>query len=162
MTRRTQFVVGLLLAWTLALALVGWGKYGDHVREADRASSDKAAVAVAREQVLGLTTLDYRKVDAQVAALVARTTGGFRQQFQLMAKTFEQVVTSSKITADGAVVAAGLSQRSGDDAKVLIASKATVKNTGSAQPTDRTYRMRVSLHRRDNGDWLVSNMEFVP
>lgn len=161
MTRRSRAAVAALLVATVALAVVGWAVVGAHRRSEDRAAAATSAVAVARAQVLGLTTLDYRKVDAQVAAMLDRTTGDFRRQFQLMTKTFEQVVTESKVTAVGEVVAAGVSERSENTAQVLVASKATVRNSAAEKATDRTYRMRVSL-QRTGGEWRVSNMEFVP
>jgi Mce-associated membrane protein len=160
-TRRTSAVAAALLVTTLVLAVLGWRAVAEHRRNDQRQAADAAAVAVARDQVLGLTTLDYRKVDAQVATMVARTTGDFRKQFQLMTKTFEQVVTESKVTAVGKVLAAGVSKRTPDSAQVIVASEATVRNSAAAKATDRTYRMRVTLQRH-HGDWLVSNMEFVP
>lgn len=162
MTRSIKILCALLAVWSIVL--VGLGVQVLHEYDAQKRTADDAAstVALAEAQVLGLTTLDYRHVDAQVAAMIDRTTGDFHKQFELIAKTFEQVVNQSSVIARGRIVAAGVASLSRSRAIVLVASKAQVQSKNSARPSARTYRMRVTLERGGHSPWLISNMEFVP
>lgn len=166
--RRLPLVLALLLVAGLAAYVVRLGL--DLRTEGDVPSSGVAAVfrddraddavQVAEAQVLGLTTLDFEGIDPQLDTLMGRTTGDFRRQFQGMLSTFSKVVQDGRITAQGEIVASGLSNVDGTKATALVASIATVTNTQQDKPTPRNYRMRVTLQYAD-GAWLVSGMEFV-
>lgn len=150
------------LAWigvfAVLLALLAWqvnetrqGRGGD--------SRSEAAVTVARDQVLDLTTLDSTTVGAKLAAMSRRTTGDFKQQLSGITKTFDDLVKEKQISATGQIDSAAISSISATDASVLIASSASV-TTKDAKATSRTYRVRVKLERID-GSWKVNGMEFV-
>jgi Mce-associated membrane protein len=147
----------------LVLALAGGCAYfGLQWRDlrAERAAGADA-VAVGKAQVIGLTTLDEKHIDPQLASLRARTTGDFRRQFDGIADTFASVVRKDHIVAHGKVVAAGLVHRDSARASVLVASSASVRSAGAkAGPTERNYRMLVQLVRVGE-TWMVSGMEFV-
>jgi SnoaL-like domain len=120
------------------------GQHGDVLESADA-------------QVLALTTLDFRRVDEQVAALRERTVGEFRQRFDTMVERFAAAVRKARIRAEGRILASGVVELSDDHAEVLVASLARV-SAGAAAETERSYRFRVSLTRVDD-EWLISEME---
>lgn len=154
---KSKLFITLLAA--VSLGLCAW--QGLQLRDQDtRDSRDSAAVRVASEQVLDLTTMDSTSVGEQLTALRGRSTGDFQKQLSEITDVFERAIRQSKVDASGTVDRAGLSSRNGDRAVVLVASTAKVTNTEQAKPVDRTYRIRVSLQWSD-GKWLVDGMEFV-
>ncbi|MFJ8816425.1 hypothetical protein [Amycolatopsis thermoflava] len=64
------------------------------------------------------------------------------------------------MTSTGQIADAGIERLSGDDATALVVASANVKNTQAPQGENRQYRLLLTLHRED-GRWLVSELEFV-
>jgi Mce-associated membrane protein len=143
----------------VAVAMLVWQAtvWTQHHREDGRRS---AAVDVAKAQVLDLTTLDSASVKAKVAAMSSRVTGDFKRQFDGFSKTFADVVQHDRITATGEIDDAGISSYDDSSAVVIVASSAQVSSQKQQAPTQRDYRISVSLDR-SGGSWLISGMEFV-
>lgn len=114
---------------------------------------------VATAQVLDLTTLDSETVDQKLESMTSRTAGEFTDQIGTITATFADLVRTNQISASGAVDAAAVSRLTEDDATVIVASTATVKEAGG-EPTQRTYRLRVTMEHRED-DWKITGMEFV-
>jgi len=152
--------VALGIVTLVALALLGWQVvvWVDDHRADDRRH---AAVAVAEEQVLDLTTLDSSSVKSKLEAMGSRVTGDFKRQFEGFSQTFGDVVRKQKVSATGEIKSAAVSSFDEDSAVVLVASSAQISNAKQQKPTRRDYRMSITLDRVD-GDWLISGMEFVP
>lgn len=148
---------GLVVAALVAVLVVLSIRWRD---TGNRAADEGAVVGVARAEVVGLLTLDGARIKTEIADLRARTTGAFRTQFDGIADVFVSLVKGGRLSSTGVVRAAGLESLRGDEATVLVAADATVRNHGSAAPVQQHYRMRVSVHRV-SGEWLVSGMEFV-
>lgn len=152
-------VAALGVVTVLALALLAWQAtvWLQHHREDDRRG---AAVEIAEAQVLDLTTLDSESVASKVASMGSRVTGDFKRQFDGFSKTFAQVVQHDKIQATGEIKAAGITSYDDNSAVVMVASTAQVATEKQKAPTQRDYRISVSLER-SGGSWLISAMEFV-
>lgn len=146
----------------VVLALAGLLVWQALVLRTDRRDDDRLAdaVAVAKAQVLDITTLDSDTVDAKLQAMSERTSGDFKDQVTAIAETFIKIVREKKIKVVGRIDGAGASSSSGRDATVLVASTAIVTESGKATPTTRTYRIRVNL-ARSGGAWKINGMEFV-
>ena len=114
---------------------------------------------MATAQVLDLTTLDSETVDQKLESMTSRTAGEFTDQIGTITATFADLVRTNQISASGAVDAAAVSRLTEDDATVIVASTATVKEAGG-EPTQRTYRLRVTMEHRED-DWKITGMEFV-
>ena len=150
----------LLLALVLALVgLLVWQAMAWRDNRADDKLRSEA-VAVAKAQVIDLTTLDSESVESKLKALGGRTTGDFKSQISQISATFADVVRSSKIEASGVVDKAGVSDLDEQSATVLVASTSTVKSDGQKKPVVQTYRFKVTLDRTDDS-WKIDGMEFV-
>jgi Mce-associated membrane protein len=151
--------LALVVVTALAVAAVVWqglALYRDRQEDARR----DEAVAVARDQVLDLTTLDSDTIDEKLAAMAERLSGDFKRQFDGFAQTFADVVKEDEIRATGEVEAVAVDQYDGDSAVVLVATSAEIAHGKSDKAAEKSYRMRVDLDRE--GDrWLITGMEFV-
>jgi len=153
--RRMAFVI-VTLAAVAAIVWQGTVWYQDR-QDDDRRDE---AVAVARDQVLDLTTLDSATIDDKLEAMGKRLSGDFKRQFDGFADTFADVVNEDKIRATGEVKSAAVDQYDSETAVVLVATSAEVAHGKSDKTTAKNYRVRVELDR--NGDsWLITGMEFV-
>ena len=61
----------------------------------------------------------------------------------------------------GAVTAAALESAGDDNAVVLVAATSQVTNVSGARDDPRPWRMSVTVSR-DEDQWKMSNVEFVP
>jgi len=151
--------LALLVASVVALAAVAWQVVVLYQDRQDDARRDDA-VAVARDQVLDLTTLDSKTIDDKLEAMTKRLSGDFKRQFDGFADTFAEVVTDDNIRATGEVKAVAVDQYDGESAVVLVATSAEVAHGKSDKTTSKDYRVRVELDRKGD-QWLITGMEFV-
>ena len=152
--------VVLLVALTvLAGAALAWqGQvWRDHRNDDDARA---AAVQVATDQVLDLTTLDSDTIDAKVAAMGKRLSGDFKRQFDGFSQTFADVVADDKIRASGELKSVAVAAYDGHKADILVATTVDITTGKAKKPTQRDYRMKVSLEGSGD-DWLITGMEFV-
>lgn len=158
--RQTWIRIASYLLASVGLALVAWQAtvWMGHHNSAERRA---AAVEVARNQVLDLTTLDAATVKSKLDAMGSRVTGGFKRQFDGFSTTFAQVVEQEKVVATGRIKSAGIASSTESSMVVLVASSAEISNSKQTNATRRDYRMSVSLDRIGDS-WLISGMEFVP
>jgi Mce-associated membrane protein len=149
-------VVAVLLA-----GVAGWLAVQLRSDAADR-SRDEAILAVARQTVVNLLTIEPSSTDAAMTRLRRSATGEFAQQLIAQTDAFRQVVDGAHVTATGGVSEAGLKAITDDQATVLLSAVGTVKNDEAPQGEPRQYRMRLDLQHQPDGAWLVSKLDFVP
>jgi len=152
-------VVATVVVLALAVLLVWQGKEWQQRRQDDDRRA--AALDVAEQQVLDLTTITGETVKKKLSAMRDRVTGDFAGELEQFADLFADAVRKSKVNARGEVEGSAIQSLDNKDAVVLVASSAAISNAEQKRPSVRTYRLRVNLHWVEN-EWLVSGMEFVP
>nr|WP_256982743.1 hypothetical protein [Rhodococcus sp. 06-418-1B] len=115
----------------------------------------------ARQSVLDLTTISAATVDDDVARVLDRSTGTFRDQFAERSDDFVSVVEQADVRATGSITEAGIENSDDSAASVLVAATSSVTNSSGAQKEPRVWRLRITLDNED-GTILVSDVEFVP
>ncbi|WP_230591879.1 hypothetical protein [Rhodococcoides fascians] len=115
----------------------------------------------ARQSVLDLTTISASTVDDDVARVLERSTGTFRDQFGERANDFVSVVQQADVQATGSITEAGIENADDRTASVLVAATSSVTNSSGAQEEPRVWRLRVTLDNAGESI-LVSDVEFVP
>lgn len=123
--------------------------------------SREAALQVARQVAVDLTTVSKDTAQQDVNRLMDMATGSFKDQFAQQADVFRKVVQQAAVTSKGTVAEAGVSGVDGDTVTVLAAVSATVQNADAPSGEQRQYRMKIQL-QHDGDRWLVSDLEFVP
>jgi Mce-associated membrane protein len=118
-------------------------------------------VAVARQVVVTLMSIDYNDAEGSVQRIVDNSTGPFRTEFQGAAEDFVKVSKDAKVTTKATVNAAAVESMTPDSAVVLVAASSTVTNAARAEEAPRRWRLTVDLQRE--GDQIkMSKVEFVP
>jgi Mce-associated membrane protein len=155
---RWSIVAGVVVLALLAGVIVfGIQWFGQRAQD----SESDAASGAARQMAVNLTSLNFNTVDAQVKQIIDETTGDFRNQFTQNADPFSNIVRVSKVETTSEVVGSGVQSIGDGKARVLVAVRSTVKNAQSPQGEVRNYRMAMDLQDQA-GQWLTSNVEFVP
>ncbi|RDH80461.1 mammalian cell entry protein [Mycolicibacterium moriokaense] len=148
------------VAVAVALAAVGvW--QGLQANRAHRADLQrKEFLRAGRQVAVDLTTIDYNRVDADVARILDVTTGDFHDDFAKRAKPFVDVVKSSQSTSVGQVVESGLESVQGAQAMMLVAVQVTTSSRTEGDQPKHGWRLRIGLV--DDGETVkASDVQFV-
>jgi Mce-associated membrane protein len=151
----------LVLAALLSAIIVVLGAATIVHRHHDAETVDDAPVAVARQEAINFFTLDYRRIDQNLAAVTSLATEPFKSQFTAKESTLKAGVLAKHLTiaATTPTNPAGLEYENGSAAIVLVAVDEVIGEP-SQTPQLNHYRMRVHLRQVD-GHWLVSQIQQV-
>ncbi len=128
------------------------------VREQQQAAEFAAA---ARQGVVSLMSLDFKKAKEDVERIIDNSTGQFKEDFETQAPEFTKVAESSKVITEADVNATGVESMTDDTAVVLVAVTSRITNAAGAKQDPRTWRLSVDMAR--DGDRIkMSRVEFVP
>jgi Mce-associated membrane protein len=160
--RDRRWLVTLIALTVVTLALLAgttWLFFAN--RAADDMETDRGNVALAaRQAVISLTSLSHQNAEQTYTRLLQGTTGDYRNQLSQQAGPFKDALTQGQVESSGQVLEAGVDKLDGATATALVVATANVKNTQAPQGENRQYRLHLTLQRQD-GQWLVSNLEFV-
>lgn len=155
---RRAMLFGLIAVACLA-TLLCWLGFRAHQSQQEQARRDQFLQA-ARQGALNLTTIDWRRADADVRRILDSATGEFYNDFSKRSQPFIDVLQQAKATTVGTVAEAGLESQGAATAQALVAVSVRTSNAGEPDPVPRVWRMRITVQRV--GDQVkVSNVGFV-
>ncbi|WP_264034978.1 hypothetical protein, partial [Mycobacterium lacus] len=128
---------------------------------AERTQRAANFVAGARQGVVNMTTMDFKKAQEDVQRVLDSSTGQFRDDFGQRAKDFASVVEQSKVVTQGTVNAAAIESMHEHSASVLVSATSRVTNSIGAKDEPRVWRLRVTV-TEEGGQYKMSKVEFVP
>lgn len=117
-------------------------------------------VAVARQGVVNMTTLDFNRAEADVARVLDGATGDFKKEFASRISDFTSMVKDSKMVTTGTVTAAAVESMSEDSAVVLVSAVSTLTDAAGAKQPPRNWRLTVTV-ARDGGRLKLSKVVFA-
>lgn len=168
--RAGLLVVAVIAAVCLVAAVVATGLWlGERnaaadVR-ADRASQaelDAAYRDTAETVMTKLMTIKQETLSEDVDEIVGLIEGDFAEQFAPRRDSYEEVVTSTEVVADGVVSAVAVEHSYPDRAEVIMAIDQSIGNPKAKEDQERQYRVRVTVNRHDDGVMKVSGVNFIP
>ncbi|WP_328658899.1 hypothetical protein [Nocardia salmonicida] len=161
LTRLGQ-IIGLAAAAVLVLALVVGAGFAAFAARSGSQDEDLRAqyTQTARQAVINLTTIRADSAKEDIDRILSVASGEFKNEFDGRVDPFMDVVKQAKVVSTGEVVESGIESVDENSAKVLVAAKQMVSNTGSAEPQARQYRFRITVSKGDSG-MTVSKVEFV-
>ncbi|ODR10882.1 hypothetical protein BHQ21_00465 [Mycobacterium sherrisii] len=118
-------------------------------------------LAGAKQGVVNMTSLDFKRAKDDVQRVIDSSTGQFRDDFQQRAKDFITVVEQSKVVTEGSVTAAAVQSMDGNSAVVLVAATSRITNAAGAKNEPRRWRLKVTV-TEDGGQYKMSKLEFIP
>jgi Mce-associated membrane protein len=147
-------LIGALLTVTVLMAV-------KHNEAGAVRAQDRKLVEAASNGIVALLSIDHGRAEADVQRILDLSIGAFRDDFASRAGDFIKAAEKEKAVTRGTVTAAALETASGDNAVVLVAAKSEVTNASGARDDPRPWRMSVTVSR-DEDQWKMSNVEFVP
>lgn len=151
-------VAGLLVVGLIAAAVfLAVMRYQAEAYNDER----QAYVDAAKQAVLNLTTIHPESAQNDVTRIIEGSTGPFRADFEARKDPFISVIQEGQVRTDGEIVSAAVEKQSDELAQILVAAKTTVSSAEQPEPSDRAFRMRVTIVDQD-GSLKASNLEFVP
>jgi Mce-associated membrane protein len=162
-SRLSGVLLGLALLVPVAVSLGVWQWQASELREAQASrDEDREALNAATRQTLAWASVDWRAVDEYVASVEEGATGEFLKQFEESEDALRELLQANKSVQVPTIPegGAGLLERDGDQARVLIAMDATVTNREAKTPQPRQYRLQVTMVN-EGGEWLTAGLEFI-
>ena len=132
---------------------------------ADRASAaelDTEYADFATNVMTKLMTIRQETLTDDVDEIVNLIEGDFSEQFTPRRDSYEEIVTTTDVVADGVVSAAAVEHSYPDRAEVIMAIDQTIGNPKAEDDQSRQYRVRVTVNRHDDGVMKVSGVNFIP
>ncbi|MGB9378399.1 MAG: hypothetical protein WCB04_12895 [Mycobacteriales bacterium] len=146
----------LVAALVVAAVLLGLPLIKGHRADAARTE----AMHAARQESINLVTLDFNRVDADIANVLAGATGDFRDQYSKDADRVKKVVKDNNVRSTGSVLESGVVTSDTDSVTVLVVVDSTVRNKANTKGQLRHYRMQLEMSRV-GGHWRASSLQFV-
>ena len=153
-TALINIVVIAILAGALAFSLLHFNSDGNSLRS--------SALAAAKTYGVELSSYNYKNLNgpgSPWAQVEANATAKFRKDFASTSADLAKLLNQYNATATGKVLDAGLETVTGSKAVVLLFIDQSVTNSVQ-KPNSVTQPLRVRLTMvRQNGKWLIDNLE---
>lgn len=122
---------------------------------------DASLMVTARDGATAFFSLDYRRADKDVDAVLALSTGTFKKEYAARRQEIIDGVVEKKLVVTASIPEDGAAVEFLDETKaqVLVAVDVTTATSGGESTRNR-YRARVLLTRTDDR-WLVSGLNQV-
>ena len=159
--RVTPTIVWVVVAIALVASLALGATHGrDWYAARQTEAANAAAVAAAKQLAINFVTVDYTKVDADIARVKAGATGEFLKSYSTSAADLTKVLVANQTVSTVQRTEAALVSGDRDSAIALVGVVAPTKNTAVPDGETKTYRMRLDL-RMVGDEWKVENLAFV-
>lgn len=123
-----------------------------------RLDARRTVAGVAERFTVQFNTYQADDVDGYTKAVKQMLSTSAEQAFDNRLADITKLITSTKLTSDGQVLASGVSSLDQDSAEVLVVADAQTDSTAGA--TQRHFRWEISLVKVD-GAWLVDDFSPV-
>ena len=160
-TPTVALAVAVLLL--VASAVIGVTKVWPDFAGRDRADQGTAALAAGKQLAVNFVTMDYRTFDSYSAQVLSGASGSFHSDYAAKLADLKKVVVANKTRSSVKQVEAGLVSSDPVSAVVIVGLVAPTSNTATPSAVDKTYRLRLELHRTSdaNAPWKVISLDFV-
>lgn len=168
--RTGLIVAAVIAALCLVAALVTTGLWLSERNEASTIRADRASTTeldnsyseFATDVLTKLMTIRQETLTEDVDEIIGLIDGDFSEQFAPQRDSYEEVVQSTNVVADGMVSASAVELSYPDRAEVIMAIDQTIGNPAAEDDQDRQYRVRVTIDRHDDGEMKVTGVNFIP
>lgn len=153
--RSTVVLVGaLVLVLSAAAVALGLQVRQNSATEAAR----EEALAQGSDAISKVLSYDYRRIDEDLAAGLAVTTGTFSEEYTKSTETVvKPVATEKKAVVKAEVVDAAVTRATPDEVDLLVYLTQTTTRAGENVPLVEPARVPVTMTEKD-GRWLISDV----
>ncbi|MCW2502334.1 MAG: molecular chaperone DnaJ [Actinomycetia bacterium] len=152
---RRWFAVAAIV---LVAAVAGGGAIQADQRAAEAATARREGLAAAVSAATVILSYDHTRMDADIAAATARTTGKFRAEYRETSKAVAPVAEQYQAVVSATVTASAVVSASPDQVVTLLFVDQSTRSTRITGTKVDQARVRMTMSR-DAGKWLVSRVE---
>ena len=150
-------VAGIVLICA-SLVASGYMVWQDRIASAQRQRVSEFAAA-AREDVMALMSLDFKKTQEDLQRIRDNSTGNFKNSFPAVAERLSKGLEQSKVSTTVTVNDVAVESMTDNSAIVLVAASTEAKGP-DGPPQPRSWHVALGL-RMDGGKPKMANIEFV-
>jgi hypothetical protein len=146
-TRWIPIVLSVLLAAVLVVEVLNLSGSDAEPR------ADVASVSLARRFAVAVTSFDHKRLDADIARVLALGTPGFEREFrQAMGADFAQRIAANKTVSDGHIIAGPRVQRisGGRSTFLVVVDQQVTSEGGSGQPQVIRVGLIITVDQKDD------------
>ncbi len=160
--RRMRRRIVAILVGTIIVASVGTSAFlGWRLKQLDdTAAAGQAALAVARDYAVTLTTIDAADIDKNYKQALDGATGEFKDDFSQASAQLRQVLIDNKAAGNGVVVDAAVKSASRNKVEVLLFVDQSITNALNPSPRIDRNRVHMTMEFIDN-HWLASQVDII-
>jgi len=156
------YAIRRVVCWALAVLLVvlvaatvtlGSLLLAQHQREVRGA----AALDVARQYAITLTTSDQGSLDKNFSEVMSGATGEFKDGYGKAWSQMRKMLIDNKVATKGTVLDGAVKAVRGDDVDVLLSVKQDVSSAASDKPKTDYISMSMTMHRVGD-QWLAAQV----
>src|SRR5579875_2220663 len=151
--RKTMAAGAAIIVICISLAFSGYVLWADHTASQKRQRSAEFAAA-ARQDVMTLMTLDFKKTKEDMQRISDNSTGVFKERFPVIALQLTNGLERSKVVTTASVNDVAVESMTDNSAVVLVAATTQAKSPDDPQPDDnkrvQSWHIVLTL-QRDNG-----------
>ncbi|MGB3481120.1 MAG: DUF3329 domain-containing protein [Mycobacterium sp.] len=154
---RRTLAAAVALVFVAALGVSGFlGWQLKQSRDTDAAA--RAALTVAQNYAVTLTTVDSGKIDENFTQVLDGATGEFKDMYSQSATELRQLLIDNKAMSKGIEVDSAIKSASKTKVEVLLFMDQSVSNSVNPQPRIDRSRVAMTMELID-GKWLASNVD---
>ncbi|MFI6865504.1 DUF3329 domain-containing protein [Nocardia sp. NPDC050406] len=147
-------VAVLLVGLAAATGILGW----EYKQQRDLEAASSAALRAATDYAVTLTSVDTNNLDANFTAVLAGSTGEFRDVYTKSSTQLRQLLIDHKASGHGVVLQAAVKSASEDEVVVLLFVDQTVSNTEMPDPRIDHSRIVMTMQNVD-GQWKAAKVD---
>jgi Mce-associated membrane protein len=145
-------------AIVLVAAVAGGAAIQSDRRASEAATARREGLAAAVSAATVILSYDHARMDADIAAATARTTGKFRAEYRETSKAVAPVAEQYQAVVSATVTASAVVSASPDQVVTLLFVDQSTRSTRITGTKVDQARVRMTMSR-DAGKWLVSRVE---
>lgn len=154
--RPARFLIPVLAVLALLLAGAAYWTFDQLRDEQSKADDRQAALDAAGTHAVDLLSLNYKSVEADLARILATSTGEARAEYSANATKLKDTTITNKVVQDGVLRSTGLAAMADGTATVLVVADVDIRWDGTQTAAQkRFYRWSMDVIKV-NGVWLVS------
>ncbi|MGB3483250.1 MAG: Mce protein [Mycobacterium sp.] len=157
--RLVRATVGVLAGLVFITAVGLAGVFGWRLKQQDdAAAAGRAALDVARNYAVTLTSVDNATIDNNFTQVLNGATGEFKDMYSQSAAQLRQLLIDNKAVSHGTVVDSAIKSATTNKVEVLIFVDQSISNSANPQPRIDRSRVAITMDKID-GRWLAGKVD---
>lgn len=158
----------VIVVLVVCMSLLLWQRHGSDGGGSSNAQVEHGApgnlsspfIDEAEDIVLNIINATPETVEQNSQEVLASSTGAFHDTYKQSEDQYVGLVKKAEAHSEGTIVQSALESTDGTSGTVLVVASTQVRNKSVSEPSERDFRMRVTVVE-DGGEYKVSDLQQV-